>query len=30
VMRLYPPPSPELKGVAVRLDESPVERLSNA
>ena len=26
VMRLYPPPSPELKGVAVRLDAAPMER----
>jgi hypothetical protein len=25
-MRLYPPPSPDLKGVAVRLDASPMER----
>jgi hypothetical protein len=29
-MRLYPPPSPELKGVAVRLDAPPMERPSNA
>ena len=29
VMRLYPPPSPELKGVAVRLDAPPMERPSN-
>jgi glyoxylase-like metal-dependent hydrolase (beta-lactamase superfamily II) len=30
VMRLYPPPSPELKGVAVRLDAPPIERPPNA
>src|SRR6202046_3746950 len=30
VMRLYPPPSLELKGVAVRLDAPPLERPSTA
>ena len=30
VMRLYPPPSPELKGVAVRLDQPPQHWPSNA
>ena len=29
-MQLYPPPSPELKGVAVRLDARPMQRLLNA
>jgi hypothetical protein len=30
VMQLYPPPSPELKGVAVRLDARPMQRPLNA
>ena len=30
VMRRYPPPSPELEGVAVRLDEPPTQWPSNA
>jgi hypothetical protein len=30
VMQLYPPPSADLKGVAVRLDAPPKERPLNA